>query len=339
MVNEQLVPLYFNSDAIVAQPQPIYRLQIGGARLYYTFDKEGNPSFYVSVTTLIRDTLPTPFALIKWIASKGVDEAEEEKMERANYGTLMHICIQMLLIDRKFDFDKLPDVVSDYAKKERISIDLALTWCDSLMKDIMAFAQFMLEYNVRPIAIEIMLAHPTDGYAGALDLCCMIDVAQTGYWGEVYKADGKNAKKGDPKESKKTFTFRAIIDFKSGKKGFFEAHEIQLKAYQNLWEAQYPDLKIDRLFNWAPQDWRGKTPTFKLKDQTNARSQRKLPHLVKIAMIEDEGRERTFTVISGILDIDKGIGGNITEVTLFDAVRKAEKKGSTPKITAEGIEI
>ena len=68
MTVEEIKAEFFNEDALQEQPEPVYRLDSNGHRYYYTFDENGEPTFFVSVTTLIKQTMPTSPQLVKWIA-------------------------------------------------------------------------------------------------------------------------------------------------------------------------------------------------------------------------------------------------------------------------------
>jgi hypothetical protein len=153
----------------------------------------------------------------------------------------------------------------------------------------------MIDYNVKPLAIEIILYHPADGYAGALDIVCEMD------W--------------------KKARVRAVIDIKSGRKGFYESHEIQLKAYQTMWDIHFPELPIDKIFNFSPKDWRT-SPTYNLKDQTESKNACKLPFLVELAKVEDSKRENKTTIVKGIMDLTKGLADNVEELTFVELIKR-----------------
>jgi hypothetical protein len=331
--NDALLPTYFDEKALIVQPQPIYRLKSNGNRYYYTFTN-GEPTFFISVTTLIRSTLPTPFELIKWMAEKGMEESKAITEERAGYGTMLHICIGELLINRKFDLELLSEKILVFASSEKIAPETALAWMDDLKQDILSFAQFMIDNNVRPLAIEIMLTHPEDKYAGAIDLVCSMTISETGFWGDVYLSGDK---KGKPKATKKEIDIMCIIDFKSGKKGFYESHEIQLEAYRQMWNCNYPQHPILRTFNWSPNNWRGATPTYKLKEQTTAPSRRKLPYLISLAQIEEQRRGNTVILTEGLINVDHGITPNIREVSLYELVKGREDAPEPPPNTEDII--
>lgn len=321
ITTEEIMALFFDKNALVEQPQRVYRLQSGGHRLYYTFDEKGVASFYVSVTTLIKQTTPTSPHLIKWIADMGYQEAKEYTQERADYGTFMHAEIARLLIDRKLDLDLMDERLRDYIEVNQLPVGF-VSHLDELKKDLLAFAQFVIDHNVRPLAIEIVLTHK-DGYAGAIDLPCLMDIEIKGFFGEVYKS-GVN--KDKPKETKKTIEVCAIVDFKSGRKGFYEDHEIQLEAYRRMWNEAYPDRKADKIYNWSPSDWRT-SPGYKLKDQTNSPNLQKFDSLIDIAMIEEGKRQKTFIKVFGKIDLDNPkLEENIQELTLNELIKKREQK-------------
>jgi len=316
ITSEKMSPMFFDGTTLKYQPEPLYRLDSGGHRYYYRFDDKGEPQFYTSVTTMIKNTLPTSPHLIQWLVDKrgeGKDEAEE----RANYGTFLHTQCAELLISGTYDLDKLSGILTIFLTGKNIPLD-RLSWADELKKDILAFAQFMIDCNVKPLAIEICLWHPDDGYAGAIDLVAELDIEEKGFFGEVY-ASGVN--KGQPKESKQVKRIRAIIDLKSGRKGFYESHEIQLAAYHEMWICHFPDIIINKYYNWSPKEWRS-TPSYNLKDQTDSRNISKLPYLVSLAKIEDSKRNNSITVVSGKVDLLKGLSGNISEMTFAELIKK-----------------
>lgn len=323
MTVEEVKAEFFNEDALQEQPEPVYRLDSSGHRYYYTFDENGEPQFYVSVTTLIKQTLPTLPQLIKWIADMGYEESQRYAQERAAYGTFMHGQFAELLIARSYNLNGLKERLKMYIESEQLPSNF-INYADDFKKDILAFAQFMKDTDLRPLAIELVLTNPQDGYAGAIDLCAEITIEEKGFYGETYKT-GANA--GKPKETKRQRRIRAIIDFKSGRKGFFPEHEVQLLAYKTMWNMHFEQYPVERVYNFSPKEWRGTTPTYNFKDQTDSKNAQKLPYLVELARIEDEKRDNTVVSCSGIIDLDKpDFANNITELSLSEVVKKRNQK-------------
>ena len=309
----KLSPIFFDSARLKAQPAPLYRMDMKDSRLYYRFVDE-EPMFYTSVTTMVKNTLPTSPHLIKWIADRGQDEGLAEALLRANYGTFMHAQCAELLIGGKYDLDKLPKKLAEFSAKEKFEYPKG--WEEDLKRDVLAFAQFIIDYEVKALAIEILLWHP-DGYAGAIDLVCEMTIEEKGFFGETY-ASGAN--KGQPKETKQKRRVLAIVDLKSGRKGFYESHDIQLSAYANMWQFHFEEC-VEKIFNWSPKEWRS-TPSYNLKDQTDSKNIAKLPHLVELAKIEASKREDKVTLISGQIDLTKGLEGHISELTYVELIKK-----------------
>ena len=294
ITSEKLSSIFFDVTKFTHQPEPLYRLDSKGHRYYYKFDENDNPVFFTSVTTMIKNTLPTSPQLIKWMADRGSEDSKAEAEERAHYGTFLHVECAELLINGKYDLNKLQSKLEAYATVHKITVRTG--WVDDLKKDVLAFAQFMIDTNFKPLAIEICLYHPTDNYAGAIDIVGELD------W--------------------KKERIRAIVDIKSGRKGFYETHEIQLKAYQEMWNLHFPDTMVEKVFNWSPKDFRGTTPTYNFKDQTESRNAEKLPYLVALAKIEDSKRTNMVTIIGGNIDLLKGLSGNVSELTFIDLIKK-----------------
>lgn len=306
MTVEEIKALFFNADALREPAYKIYQLNTDGHRYYYRF-VNGEPEFYPSVTTLLKQVMPTPPGLLDWMIANGKDGATEKRDLAAAYGTFMHGQFETLIINRKYDFDAVPAVLSDYIMRNNLPERMFNEWAVKIRKDVLAFAQFVRDYNVRPLAVEIGLVHPEFHYAGCIDLPCMMTDPKTG---EI---------------------FPAIVDFKSGRKGFFEEHELQLHLYRAMWNHNYPETAIERVFNFAPKDWRTK-PTYHLKEQTDSANAAKLPFLLQIAKIEDEKRDNTVTIVRGKLDLDKGaIADNLLSLSLAELIKSKADAKEAPK--------
>lgn len=304
---EEMKALFFDSEALIEPAYKLFQLNSAKGRYYYRYDDDGEPTFYPSVTTILGQTLPKSKWLIEWIAQKGVEEAERYKMERANYGTFMHAQFEKLIIERRYDLDSLRGELLAYIERKQLPTDF-IYYEEELKKDVLAFAQFIADYDVKPLAVEISLMHPEYHYAGMIDLPCTMT-----------------------KSPKSEERIAAIVDFKSGRKGFGEDAELQLHMYKDMWNANF-DIKIDRVFNFAPKDWR-KTPTYTLKEQTDSPNVEKIEHLLAIAEIEGRKGEVTFTETYGVLDLDSGLRleDNITTMTMAEIVKANRPKEDEPK--------
>ena len=232
----------------------------------------------------------------------------------AAYGTFMHCEFEKLIINRRYDFDSVPAALLGYMERENLPEKVFSEWLPKVRKDVLAFAQFIKDWNVKPLAVEIGLYHPKYHYAGCPDLPCVMT---------------------DPKTGK---SFVAIVDFKSGRKGFYEEHELQLHLYREMWNVHYPETPVARVFNFSPKDWR-KAPTYNLKDQTDSVNAKKLPYLLALATIEDEKRDNTLTIVRGVLDLDKGkISDNILNLSLAELIKTKAAEKDAPEQAAKAPE-
>lgn len=340
MTTEEMVATFYNKDALLEAPEKVYRLDAGRGRYYYTYDEDGEIHFYISVTTFIRNSMPTSPHLVKWIAEKGYEEAMRYSADRAAYGTFMHMEISAMLIAGRYDLYALKDKLWLYVESQKLREDF-MDYLDDFKKDLLSFAKFVIDYDVTPLAIELVLTHP-DGYAGAVDLVCAMTIEESGFFGEVYKS---GPRKGEPKESKRPKRIRAIIDFKSGRKGFYDEHEVQLHAYWNMWNHNFPDTPVERVYNWSPKDWRT-APSYNLTDQTDSKEAQKLPYYVEIARIEDAKHDRTVVVCDGEINLRDESGfpdlrENIQALSLSELIRQKKEADETPdddiEITAEDL--
>lgn len=307
MTVEEMKAMFFNENALIEPPYKIWQLNSKGYRYYYRFDDNGNPEFFPSVTTILSQTMPKSEFLIKWIAEKGIDEAERQKNDRASYGTFMHAAFEELLINRSYDLDNLKNKLKEYIEVQRLPSDFIYN-ADELKKDVLSFAQFVLDYDVRPLAVEIALVHPNYGYAGMIDCPCTMR--------ERIGSDNR---------------INAIIDFKSGRKGFYEEAEIQLHMYKDMWNINFEKYQINKVFNFSPKDWR-KSPTYNLKDQTDSPNAKKIPALLELAAIEDGKKDNIFTSVSGAIMLDESpdLNNNVISLTLSELIKSKAPKEKMP---------
>ena len=314
MTVEEIRAVYFNADALKEPAYRLFQLNSDGHRYYYRFNDAGEPEFYPSVTTLLKQVMPTPPALLDWMIANGKDGSTEKRDLAAAYGTFMHGEFEKLIINRRYDFDSVPAALLAYMERGNLPEKVFAEWLPKVRKDVLAFAQFIKDWNVKPLAVEIGLYHPKYHYAGCLDLPCIMT---------------------DPKTVK---SFTALVDFKSGRKGFYEEHELQLHLYKDAWNCWYESMPITRVFNFSPKDWR-KAPSYNLKDQTDSVNAKKLPYLLALATIDDEKRDNTLTIVRGVLDLDKGkISDNILNLSLAELIKTKAAEKDAPEQAAKAPE-
>ena len=296
-ITSQLIePEYFDEKALKAQPKKMFRLDFGDYRYYYSFDDAGKPIFYISATTMIANALPTNQALLKYYGDRGYEDAVRYARMRADYGTFLHGEITRFCIDKTYNLGLVKERLMSYIEDHMLPASFIAEF-DPLQRDLLAWAQFVYEYNVEVEALELVLSSDINLYAGAIDIKASLD----------YKGE----------------RIQAIIDNKSGRKGFFEAHEIQLHAYKEAWNENFPDCPVTKVFNWSPKDWRGAKPTFNFKDQTDSKSAKKLPYIIALAHIEDSKRENKVSCVGGIIEYGKSLEDNISMISIEEAVSKS----------------
>lgn len=314
-------PYFIDQKKIKSTGYTLRRLDSAGKRIYYRM-LDGEPRIYTGVTSMIKATLPTSQALIEFFKKNG-NQSEDIANDAADYGTFMHILAQKLLVAGEYDFKLLDDDMRLFAHEKNLDPELFIrTNREKIQRDLLAFAQWVLDYKVVPLTIEQVLCHDADGYAGAIDLLCELTIEEKGFFGELYKS---GPQKGTRKESKQEVRVLAIVDFKSGRKGFWESHEIQLLAYKNLVEYNYPEIKVDKLFNWSPKEWTS-SPSYNFKDQTGCRSQKKLPYMVELYKIDNNDANKKMLVIDPVIDLKAGNPGGFKEVTYYEYIKIREAK-------------
>lgn len=319
VTTEQMSALFFDANALVEPSYRLSQLNARGQRYYYTWNADGNIEFYPSVTTILRNVMPENRFLTEWKLSLGKDESLAYTMERANYGSAIHGMLAELMINRKFSLASVREKLKKYAERENLPIGFVDAHEEEARADIVAFAKWMTDYDVRPFAVEVALYSPTYAYAGMIDLVCSM---------RKYAKDDKKNGSNDER-------ILAICDYKSGKKGFYDEYAIQLELYRMMWNENFPDRPIERIFNIAPKDYLKtvkKQPSYNFEEQTDNDVLKKIPYLLGLYGCEQESMKNV-TIVSGEIDLDNGEYGDVQIFTLAELVKahhEEQEQDETP---------
>jgi len=323
-IEQDIAALFFDSDALKAPAYQLRRINTPKGRYYYAYDESmADPQIFIGMTSLLAVVIPKPEGLIKWMCSVGYDSSKEYMRVRASYGTFLHIQIAQYHLDgKKYDLDAVEKTLIDYIKKEPREVvesrhfDLS-EWVRDIKMDLLSWFAFVKDYNVRPLAIEIPLAHP-DGYSGTLDIPCRMDIPEKGMWGEVYKS---GEKKGQPKQSTRYREVVAIADIKSTRKGTaHDDYRFQLAGYKKLWDYSFPDTPIEKMYNWSPNEWR-KSPTYTLSDKTDDVDDEVFDGAVKLGKRILMKKDPEYQTIEGFVDEMTDLQSCIKQVSLMEHIK------------------
>lgn len=224
------------------------------SRFYYETDKE---RYYLSATSFCSKVLKED-SLAKWKATVGLREARIYATERATYGTLLHEIIDRWLRG-PITWSLINDMV-DFSIEEHRYYHLRKQWHEDIISDVLSFQQFAHDKNLIADQTEVMGYLNVDdefGLAGTIDFIGTID-----YYGK-------------PRQ--------VIIDWKSGRDGFYDSHALQLHIYKEFLQEGEDYL----LFNWSPKSWRGSKPTYNFKNQSDHPIGAALPHLIEFAKTQN----------------------------------------------------
>lgn len=310
------VDAFYLAEIVKTVEVPVFRrLTIGGNRYYYRTMDDGTVKIYASATNLIKDGYADDkTGLNEWKMQMKFlgHNPEEVSGYEADKGTIMHYLYDQYLTGRDIYLRKafIREMVSSsdvrISKKnmERfLSSDEDL---ENMMDRLRRFAKFCSDYKVVPIMIEKVLSYDEYNVASPIDLVCLMTVTETeeGYFGETYKKDTKEHKKGDPKLSKRTVerSFYAIVDFKSG--GIYPSHSLQLELYRRAVTQWYGDLiPIEKIYNFSPKSDSGKE--YVLRDQTGCKELRKADVVYAQGAINHENKDKRVRMLRGCLNINK----------------------------------
>lgn len=236
----------FWSGKGVAEPE-IFRLEKQSFRWYY----QTNPiQFYTSITTWLKQVMPTAYFLNKWYKENDIEYLNERMHYSSNYGTLAHIMMVLLLKHGSIDLSGIDTAVEVYWQANEMEeanlLDELATkeqWISRIKNDLLCIVAFIQERNFEAIAIEWM-----GDYKGS-EKIPMKWAGQVDLVGEIDWNGGRKT---------------AIIDLKTG--NLYNDQVYQLIGNKLQWDQYNPDINIDLLMNLQPKDFSNKSK-FKLKNR------------------------------------------------------------------------
>lgn len=321
----------FITNGFIRPVAPIRRFSQGNNRYYYRVEPDGEITLFSSGTTLIKDGYAeSEAALEEWrnkLKSEGKDPVYE-LMYAAMRGTLLHILAGDFIQQKEISIENLNQYfISNHPEITTKPYYMEVLISDTLwlQKGLLAFAQFVKEYNVQPLAIELILTSEKYMVASPVDMVCTMDIEEKGFFGEVYKS---GARKGEPKETKQVKTITAIVDFKSSK-AFYDKHALQLKLYRQMMSECYPNVKIEGLYNWSPKEWTSETPTYNLKEQSGGKLEDLCHTVFEQGSIKHKWKEPTVNILPKVLAFGKDF--EFKQVPLRDYLKEQHGKEAGDK--------
>ena len=233
----EVTPDYLSRGVKV--PYKLRRFDRGDDRYYHIISRNKIKESYISITSLCSKVLPITEGLKRYIGNMGYEGSQKDMAIRAARGSLYHIESMRPILKKGYSFTKLETTF-----KESLPYwarDYADEWLEEFKRDLMCWFLFLKERVRKIYAVETPLRCKKWGYATTIDMRAEVK------FGRRY--------------------VDSIVDLKSGKKGFFEPHVLQLHGCREAWNENFPNLKATHIFNFAPVDYR-KSVTYKLENQT-----------------------------------------------------------------------
>lgn len=320
---------WFDENALRLPDYKVGRVNFGKGRSYIRINEGGELEtplrLYTSLTTAINSCAPMEQPLLEWHCKHGIQESARLTKLAQMYGTLMHLEIGKFLIDKVYDFDTTDAVVEEYTSSENFWEPECKEWAVKLKYDMAAFIQFFIDYEVIPLGIEFVLLS-NKGFGTLIDLVCKITVDELGDWGEKYKT---GERKGEVKLTKARVQKTAIINFKSGRKGFFRSNGIQIECERQLWEENFPDIAIDMAMNWAPNEWTA-NPGYHVKDWKGDICQEEVDAVLMLARVRyaTKAENKSYLNITGVVSTSESLNAALQRESISEYCNR--KFSSTP---------
>lgn len=280
-------------------PAPLFRDDRGATRYYALCDETGAVRWFPSVTSVIRDTSPTPQGLMEWYIKHGREEANRLRDAAADYGTALHIAIASY-----FDGEEL-------------------TFHDErLAKDMMAWHQFVRDRNVEVVASEVPIylapkykgPEIDGGVAGTADLICELDFDKKRVLALIDIKSGKNS-----------YRDHAVQ---------LEFYKLMWnESFDRVGDDGF-DPTVTHVYNWHPKEWT-KAPSYSLVNQTGVSTEAEVITRLNLwhCMYKAEPRPRMLT--SGVKIVKGGAMPPVVIESPDDVVRAKFEALTQGVITAD----
>lgn len=324
MIDEERLKPEFVHPELRLPPLPYLfappRVHVGGVRYYPIIPLDTlTPELYAGVTSIQQATRPMAAGLLNWYKEKG-PSADQYAEDRANRGSVGHAMladfhkgeempvhndekwIQYLTIC----FMRYYDNPAFHAKEHSIF----------LKKMLWSWLRFLRDRNVKVLLVEVPLVSRRHGFAGQIDF--------------VLEMDAKAYTDKTPEDKRKRVV--VLLDVKTG--DLWESYPEQLVLYKILLSENYPEIKVQGLYNWRPKDYSaGSQPTYQIKDQTKAATAEYEETLLRLAIwrvqqARGKQEERIKTLIKRFGNLLARVDGNGGES--FVSTRPAIVSSSGP---------
>lgn len=326
---ESLAPLYiepgFEAMAGMIVRQKVFRVEIGAGRHYRN---EAGDTFK-SITTFLDAVMPPNYFLKTWRESKieelgTVQAATDFVKATADFGTGLHIAVADFCRDGFVDWMKFEAWAFDYLIGMGLNGHGLNAGAEELTRDFAAIVQFLADYEVRVLAVEIPV-FSADGYATLIDLVVEMNAM-------------KYTEKTEPEKRKR---IKAGINLKSGKKGFYETHLFQLIGERQAFNETYGHavgFELVEVYNLAPTNWI-KEPNYKAERQTDKIAEQGLDAqfdlFVQLAKCRGVlGKpSKNFTIFEGVTQYGNSPVSNLVVMNYDDfAKRRLARVDVTPAV-------
>jgi len=255
MIEKFLVPIEpvytANKPELLKPREKLFRFDSPQSRYYFRFPAQGVEIAYLGATGATGRLFGIGEGLLRYYAKNGEIAYLMTKIA-ADYGTLMHIEIGNFERDgRKANFEELEERGYGAALEGGYPF-AASEWAFFLPRNLASWINFCNEHEVEVLAVEYPVWSDEFSVATLCDIYCELTFAKK--------------------------RRRAIINLKKGyqdddradeNKTFYDGSDMQMQIERLLWQECVPHLPVDMVFNWAPNNWTGETPTYTLKNWTD----------------------------------------------------------------------
>lgn len=305
---EQVKATFLDDVFVVPQDEIIHRIDYKGSR-YYAKMIDGKPVLKPSVTSIIGKYHPMSPYLLKWYCDLGYEKAKAILEEKALYGTFCHILWAKLLLKYNIDLSEAgikQEIANLFEKEQKEFIYDFKEWHKLIKQDMIGFVQWVQDYKIKPWFIELTLHGDT--HSGTIDLGCQA----------TFKVYNKSTKIYD------LIVKNILVDWKSGRKGFYDSYAIQLLGYFVLVNTKFRNTHFSEIWSYGCKEFNlpiGSSVTpYEFKNQTDNPACNKWKHYLAMQM-EDEPKvelPEKSEIQEIIINIETDINSCIKTVNLLD---------------------